>query len=99
MKNKSNQELTDIAKKAWVTRLKNKKKFKFKNTDGINKIAYRKLKADFYQESKLRAGNVLLLPSQTCADVYEINKCIPFNSYTYIGAEINNMLLRILKIK
>lgn len=99
MRNKTDKEKTDIAKKAWVTRLKNQKKFKFKNTDGINKIEFRKIKALAYKELALTDGNLLLLPSQTCADIYEINHIIPYNNFHYIGAEINKHAVKEIKNK
>lgn len=96
---KTDKERTAIAKKAWATRRKNSKNFKFTNENGSEKIKRRNEKALAYKKSGLQDGFLLFMPSQTCADVFTINKLVPRNSFKFVGSEINESAIEEIRNK
>lgn len=86
------------AKKAWET-IRSKQALPFKNEDGENKKLCRTKKAELYKNSGLTSGRVLILPSQTCADIYEIDAKIPKNNFKFIGCEIDNKAFKVIQKK
>jgi hypothetical protein len=103
-KNKQERELKLKlrAKLAWETRRENEKNgvgFKFSNVDGESKIATRNSKVDLYIKSGVTSGNFLLLPSQTCADIFLINERMPKNNFSFKGCEIDKKSFKVANKK
>ncbi len=85
---KRKKELSDRANKAWITRKKNAEaNFKFKNTEGKEKDRIRDKKTFSYLDSGIIEGFLFFMPSQTCDDVFRINRLIPNNNFTFLGNE------------
>lgn len=90
------------AKLAWETRRENEKNgvgFKFSNVDGESKIATRNSKVDLYIKSGITSGNFLLLPSQTCADIFLIKERMPNNKFSFKGCEIDKKSFKVANKK
>lgn len=99
-KNREMREMkfTTRAKKAWDTRRENEKNgvgYNFTNVDGVEKIKSRNQKVDLYKNSGITSGRLLLLPSQTCADIFLINEKIPNNKFKFVGCEIDKKAFRL----